>query len=192
MTPILHAYFFHKENVGTQSQVSVLLDDINNQYDSEPTTSSTNLDCWRSSHVYKNTEWLTDAIMNLVKENVEYYSDMDSVFAKGMTNDKKYILTYWSNVNKPGSRNVLHSHKDAIFSGVYYVKGSGTGDLRLVNPANILGDCDSMSPFTRDFYFTPADKDLIMWPSWMPHEVETNKHASKNRINIAFDIRIQK
>lgn len=193
MTSILTAKFFHNENVGTEVQVSQLLDDINSVYDATPSTDATNLDCWRSSHVYENISWLTDAIIDLVNENVDYYSKLDSIFSKLMTkHNRKYILTYWTNVNKPGSRNVMHSHKDAIFSGVYYVKGADTGDLRIVNPANVLGDCDSASPFVRDFYFTPADKDLIMWPSWLPHEVETNKHASKNRINIAFDIRIAK
>ena len=193
MTTILEAKFYHKHNIGTEHQVSTLLDDINTVYDKTSSTASSNLDCWRSSNVYENLDWLTDEIIKLVNENVDYYSKLDSIFAKLMEkHQRKYILTYWTNVNKPGSRNVMHSHKDAIFSGVYYVKGYDTGDLRIINPANVLGDCEMASPYVRDFYFTPVDKDLIMWPSWLPHEVETNKHASKNRINIAFDIRIAK
>lgn len=42
MTQILSAKFFHKEDIGTEVQVSKLLDDINNGYDSTQSTSATN------------------------------------------------------------------------------------------------------------------------------------------------------
>ena len=58
MTSILTAKFFHNENVGTEVQVSQLLDDINSVYDATPSTDATNLDCWRSSHVYENISCL--------------------------------------------------------------------------------------------------------------------------------------
>jgi hypothetical protein len=102
----------------------------------------------------------------------------------------KFEIFYWTNINAPLSRNVLHSHKNSIFSAVYYIQGTDTGALRLINPANTLGDCNRLSPFTRDFYFNPKDRDLILWPAWVPHEVEINESA-RERINIVFDIKLK-
>ena len=38
-------------------------------------------------------------------------------------------------------------------------------------------------------HFTPNDGDLIIWPGWIPHEVEENP-ASHERINFAFNINL--
>ena len=72
---------------------------------------------------------------------------------------------------------------------MYYLQGSGTGDLILANPANVLADCNLDAPYTHDMAFSPKDGDLILWPAWVPHEVEPNL-SDKERINIAFNINI--
>jgi uncharacterized protein (TIGR02466 family) len=188
MTPLYQAFLDASPNIGSNEQVNNLckqLDEIRNQ----PSTLNTNEHCWRSEKKFDNIEWLLKEITDKVFKAVNYYSSKDNVFSDAFKNiDKKQLkIHYWTNINPPGSRNVLHSHKSAIFSGVYYIQGSETGSLRIINPANILGDCNNLSPYTRDFYYDPKDRDLILWPSWLPHEVEVNK-SNKERINIAYDI----
>jgi uncharacterized protein (TIGR02466 family) len=175
-------------NIGTDEQLKRLLDQIS-QLKNSPSVSNTNDGCWRTEHKYKNIDWLLKEITSKVFCAIDYYGQRDTVFANAIQQiDKKQLqIFYWTNINQPGSRNTIHSHKSAIFSGVYYIQGTDTGALRIINPANMLGECNSLSPFTRDFYYDPKDKDLILWPSWLPHEVELN-NSNRERINIAYDV----
>lgn len=187
MTPIImHAALFNYDNVGVDSNVELLKNEILHNSKTSPPTDFSNSNCWRGSHALHNIDFVLDAINHAVEEQLAYYEKIDSVFSNFTS--KNFNITYWANVNNPGSRNVIHAHKTSIFSGTYYIQGHDTGDLRIINPANILGECNPESPFARDFYFTPKDKDLIMWPSWLPHEVEPNL-STRQRINIAFDVR---
>lgn len=184
MIPLFEANLFTNSNVGSDYQVKALLEEINS-IRHFPSSEATNDNCWRNNHRYTGIEWLLSSITGLVSEAINYYSK-DIVFSNNIKKDNLQI-NYWTNINRPLSRNVFHSHKTSVFSGVYYIQGFETGSLRMCNPANILGDCNNLSPFTRDFYFKPKNKDLILWPSWVPHEVEVND-SEQERINIAFDI----
>ena len=186
MISLFEATLFTVSNVGTDEQVKLLLEQIES-IKHQDSVSNTNDGCWRSNHKYENIDWLLKEITYKVDEAIDYYKQKDSVFSDLSIKRQNLKIFYWTNINDPGSRNVLHSHKTAVFSGVYYIKATGTGSLRLINPANMLGDCNSASPFTRDFYFDPRDRDLILWPSWIPHEVEVNR-STQPRINIAYDI----
>lgn len=175
-------------NVGNDQQCNELKEQIFNIRHT-PSSSLTNDRCWRSEHRYYNIDWLLEEIKFKVFQAIEYYSQKDRMFGTAFENiDRNELqIFYWTNINQPMSRNVLHSHKSAIFSGVYYIQGTDTGALRIINPANVLGDCNNYSPFTRDFYYDPTDRDLILWPSWLPHEVESNV-SNRERINIAYDV----
>jgi len=183
--PLYHADVFTLQNVGTDAEVNDLLKQIRDENIAHPdTTARTNHGCWRSNKFWNNMNWLGTAVADLVDQAVDYYTTVDPTFKKP-TGQHKFDL--WTNVNDTGSRNVFHAHKTANFSAVYYLRAENTGNLRFANPANLLTDCNPAGPFTRDFYFTPKDKDLILWPAWMPHEVEPNPN-SQVRVNIAFDI----
>jgi len=184
VVPIFSADFFHRTKVGLD-KISQLQEEILTLRQSEPTVEHTNAGCWRSSQRY-NMPWLMDQVVSLANQAVEFYQNTDSVFRSTYKN-RPFTINYWTNVNSPGSRNVLHSHADSCFSCVYYIQATGTGDLRLLNPANLLGKLNRHSPFSRDFYFSPTEGDLVLWPAWVPHEVEPNL-SNKDRINIAFDI----
>jgi len=183
---IFSADFFHRSNVGLDN-IAELREEILKIKQVESNIENTNIGCWRSAYRY-NIPWLMDQVISLTKEAIEFYQNRDSIFYQSYRNEP-FKINYWTNVNLPGSRNVLHSHSQSTFSCVYYIQATGTGDLRLLNSANLLGDLNRKSPFTRDFYFSPKDTDLILWPAWVPHEVEPNL-SNKDRINIVFDITI--
>jgi len=187
MITLFEANLFSSANVGDNLQLATLKTEIDGVR-SIPSESNSNDKCWRSSYQYKNINWLISELQLKIDEAVEFYSK-DIVFLKNFKKNK-FEIFYWTNINAPLSRNVLHSHKNSIFSAVYYIQGTGTGSLRLINPANTLGDCNRLSPFTRDFYFNPKDRDLILWPAWVPHEVEINE-STRERINIVFDIKLK-
>ena len=188
MISLFEAHLDATPNIGNDSQVADLLKQIS-EIRHEPGAPRSNDGCWRSAHVYKNVDWLLKAITDKCFRAIELYSKKDHFFAQEMETLGKHNLkiNYWTNINQPQSRNAMHSHKSAIFSGVYYIQGTDTGSLRIINPANILGDCNNSSPFTRDFNYLPQDRDLVLWPSWLPHEVEHN-NSDIERINIAYDV----
>lgn len=186
-TTLLRADLFVKHSVGSNEQHMSLLQQIRDEQRKNPEGDPNSNDgCWRTSARFNNIEWLIQEALTLFHEARSFYKTV---------NDGREIidivtppkLNYWTNVNHPGSRNTLHNHVKSHFSCVFYLQGTNTGPLRMVNPANTMGECNFSAPFARDFYFHPKDGDLILWPSWVPHEVETN-FSTDDRINVVFDI----
>lgn len=181
---VFSADLFHRSNIGVD-RIPQLKEEILQAKESEASIDYTNAGCWRSSRRY-DIPWLVDLVVSLSAEALEFYQDKDPVI-RSIYKQQPFKIDYWTNVNSPGARNVIHSHSNSCFSCVYYIQATGTGDLRFLNPANVLGNLNRSSPFSRDFYFSPREGDLILWPAWLPHEVETNL-SDNDRINITFDI----
>lgn len=182
--PLYHSDVFMMPGVGTDDQVKNLLDQILLDHSQTASTARSNDLCWRSNKWWTDLDWLGQQVCELSDRACEHYAKIDVAFAQYIG---KYKFASNTNVNEPGGRNVFHNHKTSVFSAVYYIQAEDTGPLRFVNPANTMTDCNPQSPFVRDFYFSPKDRDLILWPAWVPHEVEPNT-SNKKRININFDI----
>lgn len=176
-------------NVGTPEQRNQLIEEIRFVKSQNPNgIEKSNLDCWRWNNPCKNIDWLMDSIIDLLDSAVEMYSQEDKTFGYRQRLDLVNV-DYWANINQPGSRNSMHCHKPAQFSACYYIQAEGTGAIRFSNPSNIMAECNPGAPFTRDHCIEPTDGDLLLWPAWMPHEVETN-FSNQERINLAFDLRV--
>ena len=190
MYPLFYSDLFIKPNVGTKKQRKDLLDKINylkkNNID---IASGSNEGCFRSTYRYgKELNWLRDEVANFTQSICQHYVEQDQKLKMYMTEQTQQMhLSIWTNVNEPGSTNVLHSHKTANFACTYNLQTEGTGNLVFKNPANLLSDCDLKTPFTRNYKIEPKDGDLLVWPSWVPHEVEIN-NSDKQRINIAINV----
>lgn len=180
---------FFVTKIGTPKQLNDLKEQILLAKENEKEPMGMNNDgCWRSNAKYENIEWLTEGLQKATAEACEYYMVHDSEFKNFI---EKYHISwdYWTNVNEPDSMNVLHSHVADVFTAVFYVQGSGTGALKFVNPANLLNNCNFRSPFVRDCLVFPSDGELILWPAWVPHQVERNE-SKRQRINLAFSIQV--
>lgn len=178
------------KNVGTVEQRTELINEIQSIKNKHPEgINKSNFECWRWNNPCSNIDWLMDVIMEMLDDAVQLYNTEDKIFS-----DRKRLefitVDYWANVNKPGSRNSIHSHKPAQFSACYYLQAKGTGGIKFLNPSNIMAECNPGSPFIRDYMILPNDGDLLLWPAWIPHEVETN-FSSKERINLAFDLKVK-
>ncbi len=182
------AEIFTNCNIGTADQRLEIIKRLKFYQNQDTGMNFSNPGCFRIDKPAINIDWLFQEINVLLIEAVKFYKQKDSVFSKiEITQDA--IVHWWANINAPGSRNTFHTHKEDEFSCVYYLQGTNTGDLRFPNPANLLGDCSKTSPFTRDFLFAPIDGDLILFPSWLPHEVEPNL-SDRERINLAFNFKV--
>jgi hypothetical protein len=186
---LFRADLFTESNAGTVEQHAELIQQLKTLQVLNPGMTSSNPGCYRIEFPIEKISWLIDKISVLLLEAVTFYNNEDSVF-KNVEKTPNARIVCWANINAPGSRNTFHTHKEDDFSGVLYLQGTDCGDLRFPNPANILGDCGKTSPFMRDFSFSPQDGDLVLWPSWLAHEVEPNL-STRERINLAFNIRIR-
>ena len=183
---LFRADLFVENNVGTDQEYKNLLTQINNARAQHlKVTENSNAGCWRSETQYANIDWLIIEMRRLLDEFIkEYRSELEH---KNLDFNKVGYF-YWTNINQPGSRNARHAHSKSHFSAVYYLQGANTGPLRLINPGNSLSECDGNAPYIADVIYPPKDRDLIMWPAWVPHEVDTNL-SNKERINVVFDIK---
>ena len=188
--PIIQADVFAK-NVGTPEQRQQLIDEAWAAYNNnDETIGFSNRGCWRSYFKYTNIEWLITEIKQLVNEAGFYYQQHDPIYTDKCQSFGDADISYWTNINQIGSKNALHDHKLYHYVAVYYLQGTGTGDIIFSNPANLNEGCNPYAPFVSPCAFAPNDGDLFVWPAWLPHETEHN-HSDRNRINIAFNIRFQ-
>tara|TARA_Y100001963_G_scaffold107309_2_gene148361 strand:+ start:134 stop:904 length:771 start_codon:yes stop_codon:yes gene_type:complete len=87
----------------------------------------------------------------------------------------------WANINKRYSHNRNHMHPGGMWSGVYYIyapKDSGRiwfTDPRAEAHMVMPNYSEKRSPHTwREVYYEPVPGRLLIFPSWLMHEVEPN------------------
>lgn len=104
------------------------------------------------------------------------------------------LTSAWLNVNDSRQcMNSTHVHQD-VFSGVFYLQApKKSGKLVLQNTAinNMWKGCSlavNKNQFTAEnIRIEPVEGDIIIFPSYIPHSVETNDH-DEERISISFNI----
>ena len=185
---LIRSDLFIKNNVGTMDQRHSLLSEISLNMSLEKGLPNTNDGCWRSSFRYNTAEWLYQELYALLDQSVKFYLEHHPSYRNALS-PQGLQVDQWTNVNNPGSINRLHTHSTYDFVGLYYIQATGTGELTFHNPANLMQECNVNSPSVSRMSYTPIDGDLVLWPAWMPHEVELNK-SDKQRINIAFNIKL--
>jgi uncharacterized protein (TIGR02466 family) len=99
----------------------------------------------------------------------------------------------WVNILKPGAAHTGHIHPHSVISGTAYVAiPPGASALKLEDPRLPLmmaapprrPDADeSHRPFV---YLQPEPGAVLMWESWLRHEVPANA-AKSERISVSFN-----
>ena len=103
------------------------------------------------------------------------------------------LSSVWFNINDTRQcMNAEHVHGDT-FSGVFYLKApEGSGKLVLQNPGinriwQGLSLVEKKNQFTGEkIRIVPAEGNIVMFPSYLPHWVEPNDHDDE-RISISFN-----
>lgn len=91
----------------------------------------------------------------------------------------------WVNVMPTGSTHSLHLHPMSVISGTYYVETpKGSGSLKFEDPR--LSGMMMAPPKEPFFKITPKAGDLVLFPSWLRHEVETNR-GRHPRVSVSFN-----
>jgi uncharacterized protein (TIGR02466 family) len=111
--------------------------------------------------------------------------------------DNNIFLTHaWVNFNDTRQcMNTEHIHGE-VFSGVFYLKTPPeSGKLVLTNSGlnRLWGGCELIkekNQFTGEsLRIEPEEGSIILFPSYLPHSVETNNHDDE-RISISFNLMV--
>ncbi|MEO9897684.1 MAG: 2OG-Fe(II) oxygenase family protein [Paracoccaceae bacterium] len=99
----------------------------------------------------------------------------------------------WINILPEGGIHTAHIHPHSVISGTTYVAmPEGTSALKLEDPrlqmmmASPARDKDAREELRQFIYAKPAVGDVLMWESWLRHEVPMNM-AEEERISVSFN-----
>jgi uncharacterized protein (TIGR02466 family) len=99
----------------------------------------------------------------------------------------------WVNILKPGAAHSGHIHPHSVLSGTVYVATPpGASALKLEDPRLPLmmaappRRADAPEEARSFVYLTQAPGTVLMWESWLRHEVPANR-AKTERISISFN-----
>jgi uncharacterized protein (TIGR02466 family) len=128
---------------------------------------------------------------------------MADEIARSMNTDARARLvidTLWINVNPKDAYNNLHDHPESVLSGVYYVQANAkSGRLRFRDPRS----AKRMAPWPiatgvktdkrhwDKVNLSPIEGRMVMFPSWLEHEVEPNQ-SDQARISVSFNLIFKK
>ena len=106
---------------------------------------------------------------------------------------KPRLDSLWVNVLRPGGGHSGHIHPHSILSGTLYVEvPAGAGAIRFEDPRlpmlmHAPRRCADAPAEVQNFvHVTPAAGDLLLWESWLRHEVLPSA-AREDRISISFN-----
>ena len=100
----------------------------------------------------------------------------------------------WVNVLKPGAAHSGHVHPHSVVSGtVYLATPPGAGALRLEDPrlpmmmAAPPRRADAPADLRTFVEIAPAPGDVVLWESWLRHEVTANRARGGERVSVSFN-----
>ncbi len=109
----------------------------------------------------------------------------------------RLIIDCWGNINRSGDYNVVHTHPNCMWSGVYYVsKGQPdpaipqNGMLEIIDPreaANYIQVKNTILD-AREFVDNVPGR-MLLWPSWLKHMVHPYTGEGE-RISIAYNVTV--
>jgi uncharacterized protein (TIGR02466 family) len=107
---------------------------------------------------------------------------------------KPFCDSLWVNVMSEGGSHTSHIHTNAVISGTYYVAvPQGAGPITYEDPrlAMLMAAPPRKTNSPREFQHhiseTPQPGTLLLWESWLRHEVPLNR-AEGNRISVSFNM----
>ena len=130
-----------------------------------------------------------DLIKVLDKHVAAFVKDLDfDLDGKEITLD-----SLWINILPQGGVHTSHIHPHSVISGTTYVNmPTGTSAIKFEDPraammmAAPVRKKDARDEMRSFFYVAPDVGDVLLWESWLRHEVPVNM-AEDERISISFN-----
>ena len=106
---------------------------------------------------------------------------------------KPRLDSLWVNLLRPGGHHAAHLHPHSFLSGSFYVEvPPGSGAIRFEDPrlpmmmAAPLRRADAPEPLRSFVDIAPAPGLLLMWESWLRHEVRPHAGPGE-RLSVSFN-----
>jgi len=182
--PVLHVDVWYSKLPDSAALNNSLLTEIRvHKAEDERLMPYTNPGCWRGEKRYKCEQDLFSRVRAQMKTILMSYPLDINPDALNLS------IEYWTNVNSRGGSNQIHSHnlESSDWSGCYYIQSTGTGAIRFYTEQCLHQQIKPYMPFGATVEIFPEDGDLVMFPSYLLHEVMPNP-GDRERINIAFNI----
>jgi uncharacterized protein (TIGR02466 family) len=129
----------------------------------------------------------------LVKQIDKHAANFAKELHWDIRDGKPICDSIWVNVMPEGGSHTSHIHTNAVISGTYYVAvPQGAGPIVYEDPrhALMMAAPPRLAKTPREFKShiseTPKAGTLLLWESWLRHEVPLNK-ADGLRISISFN-----
>ena len=99
----------------------------------------------------------------------------------------------WINILEEGGNHSAHLHPNSVISGTVYISmPPETSAIKFEDPRHPMmmaapSRAHDAKEYLKSFvYIKPSAGDILLWESWLRHEVPTNS-ASEERISISFN-----
>lgn len=138
-----------------------------------------------------NNELLIGDLLSKIQTKISNYCNSLNIV-------NQRIIQSWININPTNAYNKKHCHPNSYISGAYYI--------------NVPKDCNSPITFfrsreykdygwqsisldknldyTSEINYMPHTSDLILFPSFLEHDVGPNMSESQDRISLSFNTHI--
>jgi len=143
---------------------------------------------------YTDNTHIFDSKLKNLKEFCEHHI---KIYVKEVLNPKEeldfYITQSWLNVVEPGGNILNHHHSNSIISGTFYVATEEDDGIKFEDPnfktKNLIRFEPKEFNIWNSTYWTLFSKnnELMLFPSWLEHQVISNEKATTNRISISFN-----
>ena len=190
LTPIYSTPLWQSEYPEFEEYKESFLSSVKEFKEQNPTieTPRSNINGYQSSSSLQGVEELSPLFEYICQMGFKACADLNFI-------DCDIALTEaWLNVND--SRQCMNSEQvhGEVFSGIFYLQiPEGSGKLSIVNPGiNNMWKGLTLAALKNQFTgetirIEPVEGNIIFFPSYVPHYVETNNH-DEERISIGFNI----
>lgn len=134
-----------------------------------------------------------DQLARLIKQHADRFVDALQMDLRGR---RLKLDNIWVNVLEPGGSHTGHIHPHCVLSGTYYVRvPDGASALKFEDPRlpmmmSAPAPREAADEEHRRFvYVAPQAGELLLWESWLRHEVTVNRAAS-SRVSVSFNYRV--
>ena len=104
-----------------------------------------------------------------------------------------YITQSWLNITKPGGCHHEHFHANSIISGVFYISTVEDDKIEFKDPNSKVKTMLHFQPREYNIWNSATwalpvnTNELILFPSYIDHQVKVNEKATTDRISLAFN-----
>lgn len=137
--------------------------------------------------------WRFLAFKTLTKLIDKQVADFAKTLEFDLGGGKLKMDSLWVNILPEGGFHAAHIHPNSVISGTYYVAiPKGASALRLEDPRHAMmmaappKKAKAREENRAFVSITPAPGTLLLWESWLRHDVPMNR-AAEDRISISFN-----